>query len=225
MSLHSRFFNSPSRDLDQALGATTSSQSSRVSSTGKAEAISLAASGSAQAAHIAPADTSRTAGQKPLESVAADKTSQAHKAALGASEVGKASSASRLTVGPHIKLKGVEITDCDTLVVEGTVQASMDSRVMQIAEGGAFSGTAQIDEAEIRGEFDGQLLARHKLMLYATARVKGQIRYGKLVMEEGAQLSGDVAFGAAANAMNAANTAMPKTPSVTMANATLLKAA
>lgn len=32
---------------------------------------------------------------------------------------------SKLTVGPNIKLKGVEITDCDTLVVEGTVEATM----------------------------------------------------------------------------------------------------
>ncbi|HNN17411.1 MAG TPA: polymer-forming cytoskeletal protein, partial [Giesbergeria sp.] len=31
---------------------------------------------------------------------------------------------SKLTVGPNIKLKGVEITDCDTLVVEGTVEAT-----------------------------------------------------------------------------------------------------
>ena len=41
---------------------------------------------------------------------------------------------SKLTVGPNIKLKGVEITDCDTLVVEGLVEATMDSRLMQIAE-------------------------------------------------------------------------------------------
>jgi hypothetical protein len=33
---------------------------------------------------------------------------------------------SKLTVGPNIKLKGVEITDCDTLVVEGSVEATMD---------------------------------------------------------------------------------------------------
>ena len=32
---------------------------------------------------------------------------------------------SRLIVGPNIKLKGVEITDCDTLLVEGRVEASM----------------------------------------------------------------------------------------------------
>ena len=37
---------------------------------------------------------------------------------------------SKLTVGPNIKLKGVEITDCDTLVVEGRMEATLDSRVL-----------------------------------------------------------------------------------------------
>jgi cytoskeletal protein CcmA (bactofilin family) len=167
MTLQSRFFNSPARELDQALTPTTASNSARLASTTKPVAVSASASPVAEPA-------SSTHGNKPA-------------------------STSRLTVGPHIKLKGVEITDCDTLVVEGSVQASMDSRVMQIAEGGSFTGSAQIDEAEIRGDFDGQLTARHKLMLYATAKVKGQIRYGKLIMEEGAQLSGDVAFGTTAS--------------------------
>jgi hypothetical protein len=54
-----------------------------------------------------------------------------------ASPVSQDSPGSKLTVGPNIKLKGVEITDCDTLVVEGTVEATMDSRVIQIAEQGA----------------------------------------------------------------------------------------
>src|SRR5690606_669593 len=58
---------------------------------------------------------------------------------------------SKLTVGPNIKLKGVEITDCDTLVVEGSVAATMDSRVIQISERGSFKGSAEIDVAEIRG--------------------------------------------------------------------------
>ena len=98
---------------------------------------------------------------------------------------------SKLTVGPNIKLKGVEITDCDTLVVEGTVEATMDSRVMQIAEQGAFRGAAEIDIAEIRGEFNGTLTVREKLVIFAT----GKIRYGKLVVEEGGQLSGDIEVG------------------------------
>ncbi len=105
-------------------------------------------------------------------------------------------SASKLTVGPNIKLKGVEITDCDTLVVEGTVEATMDSRLMQIAEQGAFNGSAEIDIAEIHGSFDGNLTVRQKLVIYSTGRVTGKIRYGKVVIEEGGQLSGEIQFGA-----------------------------
>ncbi|MGC1173799.1 bactofilin family protein [Polaromonas sp.] len=109
------------------------------------------------------------------------------------------SGGSKLTVGPNIKLKGVEITDCDTLVVEGLVEATMDSRVMQIAERGAFKGSAEIDIAEIHGEFDGNLTVRQKLVIFATGKVTGKIRYGKLVIEEGGQLAGEILFGAVAN--------------------------
>src|ERR687883_396280 len=90
---------------------------------------------------------------------------------------------SKLTVGPNIKLKGVEITDCDTLVVEGSVEATMDSRVIQISERGSFKGSADIDIAEIRGQFDGNLTVRQKLTIYATGKVTGRIRYGKVVIE------------------------------------------
>jgi cytoskeletal protein CcmA (bactofilin family) len=105
---------------------------------------------------------------------------------------------SKLTVGPNIKLKGVEITDCDTLVVEGSVEATIDSRVIQISERGSFKGSAEIDIAEIRGLFDGNLTARQKLVIYATGKVTGRVRYGKVVIEEGGQLSGEVEFGTAA---------------------------
>ena len=103
---------------------------------------------------------------------------------------------SKLTVGPNIKLKGVEITDCDTLVVEGLVEATMDSRVIQIAEQGEFKGSAEIDIAEIRGVFDGNLTVREKLVIHSTGKVTGKIRYGKIVIEEGGQLSGDITFSA-----------------------------
>ncbi|WDZ94810.1 polymer-forming cytoskeletal protein [Herbaspirillum sp. WKF16] len=101
---------------------------------------------------------------------------------------------SKLTVGPNIKVKG-EIEDCDTLVVEGKVQATINCRVVQIAERGAFKGSAEIDLAEIRGEFDGDLTVRQKLVIYSSGKVTGKIRYGKLVIEEGGQLSGDLQVG------------------------------
>ena len=68
----------------------------------------------------------------------------------------------------------------------------MDSRVIQIAEKGAFSGKVGIDVAEIHGHFDGELIARNQLIIHASGRVSGKIRYGKILIEEGGELSGDI---------------------------------
>jgi cytoskeletal protein CcmA (bactofilin family) len=100
---------------------------------------------------------------------------------------------SKLIVGPNIKLKGVEIDDCDTLVVEGRVEATMVSRSVQIAENGAFIGKVDVDVAEIRGEFSGEMTARKKLVIHASGRVSGKIRYGKMLVQEGGEITGDVA--------------------------------
>ena len=100
---------------------------------------------------------------------------------------------SKLIVGPNIKLKGVEIEDCDTLVVEGRIEATMVSRAIQIAERGAFNGKVDVDVAEVRGTFQGELTARKKLVVHASGRVSGKIRYGKMLVQEGGEMSGDVA--------------------------------
>ncbi len=100
----------------------------------------------------------------------------------------------KLIVGPNIKLKGSEITDCEILVVEGRVEASMNSRDIRIAEGGVFSGKAEIDVAEVRGTFEGELTARKRLVVYATGRVSGTIHYGALMVEEGGSITGNLAM-------------------------------
>lgn len=115
---------------------------------------------------------------------------------------------SKLIVGPDIKLKGVEITDCDTLVVEGRVEASMDSRVVQIAQHGIFTGKATMDVAEIWGVFEGQLTVRKQLVIYGSGRVSGLIRYGKIRIEEGGELCGDIARITAGQTVSAASQAI-----------------
>ena len=133
---------------------------------------------------------------------------EADKAAAGES------TGSKLFVGPDIKLKGAEITDCDTLVVEGGVEASMDSRAIQIAEQGVFVGTAGVDMAEIRGRFEGELTVRKQLVIRSTGRICGKIRYGKVSVEEGGELSGDIAsLGSTAGAD--ARPGLPGHPSLT----------
>jgi cytoskeletal protein CcmA (bactofilin family) len=98
----------------------------------------------------------------------------------------------KLIVGPDIKMKGVEVTDCDTLVVEGRIEATLDSRVLQIAEKGVFSGTVAVDSAEIHGRLEGELTVRKQLVVHATGRLSGKIRYARIKVEEGAELSGEI---------------------------------
>jgi cytoskeletal protein CcmA (bactofilin family) len=118
---------------------------------------------------------------------------------------------SKLIVGPNIKLKGVEIDDCDTLVVEGRVEATMVSRAIQIAETGAFSGKVDVDVAEVRGDFRGEMTARRKLVIHASGRVSGKIRYGKLLVQEGGVMSGDIG-----SLDGAEGTALPERPVLAM---------
>ena len=98
----------------------------------------------------------------------------------------------KLVVGPQIKIKGVEISDCDTLVVEGRIEATLDSRVLEITQNGVFQGTIAVDNAEIHGRFEGELTVRKMLVIHETGKVSGKIRYAKIKVEEGAELSGTI---------------------------------
>lgn len=116
-------------------------------------------------------------------------------------------SGSKLVVGPNIKMKGVEVTDCDTLVVEGHIEASLDSRLVQVKENGLFMGSAGMDIAEIWGCFEGELTARKQLIIHPTGRVNGYIRYGKIKVEEGGEISGEIStLAGAPGGKNAATT-------------------
>jgi cytoskeletal protein CcmA (bactofilin family) len=100
--------------------------------------------------------------------------------------------ARKLIVGREISLSG-EITSCDRLIVEGSVEANLQNcRDVDIAESGLFKGSASIDEAEVRGRFEGNLIVRKRLLIRASGRVSGTIRYGQIEIECGGQISGDI---------------------------------
>jgi cytoskeletal protein CcmA (bactofilin family) len=101
---------------------------------------------------------------------------------------------SKLVVGHDIKIKGVEISDCDTLVVEGRIEATLDSRVLEITEHGVFQGTIAVDNAEIHGRFEGELTVRKQLVIHATGKCSGKIRYTKIKVEEGAEIAGEISM-------------------------------
>ena len=98
----------------------------------------------------------------------------------------------RLIVGREICLTG-EITACNTLVVEGHVDATLnESHRIEIAESGYFKGKVDIAVAEINGHFEGELIARERLIIRKSGRVAGKVAYTEIEIERGGEISGDI---------------------------------
>ena len=105
-----------------------------------------------------------------------------------------------LTVGNDILLKG-EIATCDRLVIEGAVDAKLnDVHTVEIAETGSFRGSAEIQDAEISGLFEGELVVRNRLIIYSTGKVRGKITYGEIEIERGGELTGEIKIAGAEGA-------------------------
>jgi len=98
----------------------------------------------------------------------------------------------RLIVGRDIQLNG-EITSCDKLIVEGHVEVTLPgARVLEISPSGYFKGSAEVDEADISGRYEGDLTARERLIVRSGGRIHGKVRYGRIVIESGGEIAGDM---------------------------------
>lgn len=173
-------------------------------------AITESASSTAAVAPVAAAPAPRPAEQKvaPVSQPAyrpapapANRPVGGFSAAPAASVGAEDKSKKRiLTVGNDILLKG-EIATCDRLVIEGAVDAKLnDVHTVEIAETGSFKGSAQIEDAEISGLFEGDLVVRNRLIIYSTGKVRGKITYGEIEIQRGGELTGEIKTGTSAAA-------------------------
>ena len=97
-----------------------------------------------------------------------------------------------MVVGEGISLLG-DIKSCNRLVVEGSLDGTLhDGGQMQIAEGGHFKGNASVEQGEVSGQFEGELVVSNRLLIRATGHVSGTITYGEIEIELGGKISGTI---------------------------------
>ncbi len=100
--------------------------------------------------------------------------------------------AKKLVLGEGIAISG-EISNCDYLVVEGSVKADFTgSERVEIAETGEFKGSIETTDADIAGLFDGTLTVNGRLTVRANGKIKGTIHYQELAVEAGAVIEGKI---------------------------------
>jgi cytoskeletal protein CcmA (bactofilin family) len=95
-------------------------------------------------------------------------------------------------IGSKITIRG-QVSGNQELIVEGRIEGrvSLENR-MTVEESGTIEADLEVVDASFKGEVRGDITASRSAILHPTARVLGNIRAPRLVIEEGARFSGTV---------------------------------
>lgn len=95
-------------------------------------------------------------------------------------------------IGSKITIRG-QVSGNQDLIVEGRIEGrvSLENR-LTVEESGSIEADLEVVDASFKGEVKGDVTASRSAVLHPTARVLGNIRAPKLVIEEGARFSGSV---------------------------------
>jgi cytoskeletal protein CcmA (bactofilin family) len=75
--------------------------------------------------------------------------------------------------------------------VAGNVRADNDpTATLSVSETGAIEGNVEVPNVVLNGAVRGDILARDRVVLGATARVQGNVHYGIIEMTLGAEIKG-----------------------------------
>ncbi len=95
-------------------------------------------------------------------------------------------------ISANVTIKG-EIHSGDDIVIEGTVEGTVHGqRSVVVGPSGKVRADIEAEVIEIQGHVRGNLTARERAYLGNGARVEGDIRTRRLVVEENAYISGRV---------------------------------
>lgn len=88
----------------------------------------------------------------------------------------------RMVVNKSIRLDGT---------IDGSIESSTDTQVtVAIGSTGLVHGDVRAHRVLVNGQVDGNIYAREKCELHETSKVKGDIHYGMLGIEHGAEILG-----------------------------------
>src|ERR1044071_1241507 len=94
-----------------------------------------------------------------------------------------------LYVGKGVCVKG-DLSVPGVVVVDGEVEGSVSARAVWVSPTGSIKGTIVAAEAEIHAAISELVEIKQLLVIHATGRVTGDVRYGELQLEKGAVISG-----------------------------------
>jgi cytoskeletal protein CcmA (bactofilin family) len=85
-----------------------------------------------------------------------------------------------------------EVRNARQVEVYGYIEGNVAAQSLLVHQGGRCFGTIKTDEAEVHGTVQGEVVVKHLINIRSSGSVTGNVRYGQLAMEIGANLSAEV---------------------------------
>ncbi|MFC7333941.1 bactofilin family protein [Rhodocista pekingensis] len=103
------------------------------------------------------------------------------------------------TISAEARIEGATISHCDTLHVAGRLVdvTLVDVKVLEVAEGGQFEGTAKVESMRVQGRASGTIEVSGTLSIGETGLVDGTVRYGRISIADGGSVTGTLQSGPA----------------------------
>lgn len=101
------------------------------------------------------------------------------------------SNAGVLIVREHTAIKG-EVRNCRQLEVYGYIEGDITAANVLVHQGGRCYGKVKSENADVHGEMQGEVVVKHLISIRSSGSVSGNVRYGKLALEQGGNLSAEV---------------------------------
>ena len=96
-----------------------------------------------------------------------------------------------MVVAKDTAIRGA-IRNCLEVEVFGYVEGEIAAQKLVIREGGKVFGKVRSEAAEVHGTLQGNAFVKNLMTISRTGSVNGNVQYGQLAMELGAELAADV---------------------------------
>lgn len=106
-------------------------------------------------------------------------------------------SSAKATIGPSITIDG-DVTGSEDLLIQGRITGSvtLDDHAVGVGTEGRVNADIVGRLITVEGQVEGDLTAQEQIVLRGTAKVKGDIKAPRVVLEDGATFRGLVDMGA-----------------------------
>ena len=102
-------------------------------------------------------------------------------------------SASSLQIGNGVTITGTIKAD-NEVTIEGTLDGDVDCHCLIVSKSGNIKGKVKTETMTIDGKAEGEITINDLLQIKSTGSVNGKVIYGKIEVEDGGKLIGEINY-------------------------------